>query len=148
MLTPRNTVILQGGLVRDPDVNEDVGVVSFSLAIDGSGSEKGVKNASGYFDIKVWMNESEYTPVAVGKYVKQAITDKTLRKGARVSLVGRLVQERWEKDGKKSTRVIVTAESIDIYNSQARGGASGSPAGATGSMTSSSSSSTADFSEF
>jgi single-stranded DNA-binding protein len=114
MLTNRNIIILEGGLTKDPEVFESAGVVHLSLAIDGAGSEKGVKNASGYFDIKFWLSSSPYSSEAVVESVKRMLSEKTLQKGSRVAVNGRLVQERWEKDGKKSSKVVVVADSIEL----------------------------------
>ena len=119
MLTKKNVVMLEGGLTKDAEHFADAGVVHLSMAIDGSGSEKGVPNAAGYFDVKVWLTPSKYSPAALGEYVKSALTEGSLVKGTRIGLVGRLVQERWKgTDGKMNSRVVVMAESLDIFASK------------------------------
>jgi len=122
MLNKKNLVILEGGLTKDPQEFENANVVHLSLAVDNAGQEKGVQYASGYFDVKVWLNESKFTPAAVSEYVRNALKEKTLKKGARVSIVGTLRQERWEKDGQRSSKVVVIAEAIEVYTASKNAG--------------------------
>jgi single-strand DNA-binding protein len=120
MLNKKNLVVLEGGLTRDPEEfeNTNASVVHLSLAVDNAGSEKGVQYPSGYFDVKVWLSDSKYTPTALAENVKAALKDKTLRKGARVSVVGSLRHERWERDGQKNSKVVIIAESLEIYTAK------------------------------
>lgn len=114
MITNTNAIILEGGLTKDPEVYESANVVHISLAVDNAGSEKGVKNASGYFDVKFWLNPSAFASEASVESVKKMLAEKTLQKGSKISIVGRMVQERWEKDGKKSSKVVVIADNIQL----------------------------------
>lgn len=116
MIDPQNIVMIQGGLTRDPEVNNDL--VMLSVAVDNAGSVKDQKNASGFFDVKVWTNNSKYSPEAFGESIKNAIANGELKKGTRVSIVGRLVHERWETDKGKGSRVTITAESVTFRNFQ------------------------------
>jgi single-stranded DNA-binding protein len=142
MLSKKNVVILDGGLTKDPEVFENTGVVHLSVGVDGAGSEKGVQNPSGYFDVKVWLNQSKYTAAATAENIRAALADKSLAKGTRVGIVGRLTHERWtDKEGKKSARVIITAETIDIYRAK---GQSSAPAGSVAQAASASASSSID----
>jgi single-stranded DNA-binding protein len=119
MLTKKNLVVLEGGLTRDPEIYAEAGVVHFSLGVDSSGSEKGVQNPSGYFDLKVWTTPSKYTPAATAEDVKKYLEEGILVKGARVSVVGRLVQERWlDKEGKKNARTVIMVETIDLFRAK------------------------------
>lgn len=117
MLSTKNVVMLSGGLTRDAEFRENPGIVEMSLAVDGSGSKKGEQNASGYFDVKVWMNASKYSPVATAENVKKLLDEGVLTKGTRVSIVGRLSHERWEnkETGKIDSRVTIIAETVDAY---------------------------------
>src|SRR5688572_27221669 len=108
MINLRNFATLQGRLTADPNYNEQVGVVNFSLAQDNAGREGG-ETVSGFFDVAVWVKPSDYTPVALGNYIKSAIGDNTLAKGSVVEISGRLMQERWEKDGKKNSKIVIVA---------------------------------------
>lgn len=129
MLTTKNVVMLSGGLTKDAEVFEQAGVVHLSLAIDSSGSEKGVSNASGYFDVKVWMTPSKFSPQATADNVRSLLTDNKLVKGARVGIVGRLVQERWkDKENRSMARTVVVAESIDAYVSGFKSNSNGASA--------------------
>jgi hypothetical protein len=113
-------VIIQGGLTKDPEVYEDK-VVHLSVAVDNSGNEKGVKNAPGYFDVKIWMTPSKMTPEVTTEALKTAINEKTLKKGAKISVIGRLIHERWKDDtGKRSSRAVIMAESFNILYSGSR----------------------------
>lgn len=121
MLSTKNVVMLSGGLTRDAEYRENPGIVEMSLAVDGSGTKKGEANASGYFDVKVWMNASKYSPVATAENVKRLLDEGVLTKGTRVSIVGRLVHERWEnkETGKTDSRVTIVAETVDAYRAGA-----------------------------
>jgi len=53
-----------------------------------------------------------------------------LKKGASVLVEGRLTQDRWEKDGKKFSRIKVVAESVQFLSRpNAAGDAAGTNAG-------------------
>lgn len=108
--------MIQGGLTRDPEVNGDL--VMLSVAVDNAGSVKGEKNASGFFDVKVWTNTSKYAPEAFGESIKSAVNSGELKKGSRVNVVGRLTHERWETDKGKASRVTIIAESVTFRNFQ------------------------------
>lgn len=123
MMTKKNLVILEGGLTKDPVEFDNANVIHLSLAVDNAGQEKGVQYAAGYFDVKVWLNDSKYTPAALAETVKNALREKTLKKGTKVAIIGQLKQERWEKDGQRSSKVVVVAESIEIYTARPAGGA-------------------------
>lgn len=131
MMTKKNLVVLEGGLTKDPVEFDNANVVHLSLAVDNAGQEKGVQFAAGYFDVKVWLNDSKHTPAALAETVKNALREKTLKKGTKIAIIGQLKQERWEKDGQRSSKVVVVAESIEIYTPRPAGGASaGAAAGA------------------
>ena len=46
--------------------------------------------------------------------------EKYFKKGMKIALVGRLEQERWEKDGKKNSRVVINAERVEFGESKAK----------------------------
>lgn len=65
---------------------------------------------SSYKKGEEWVNEVSYFDVNAWK-----ISDKfaaMLTKGKQVAVNGTLKQERWEKDGQKYSRVVITSESI------------------------------------
>src|SRR5665647_3917786 len=85
-----NSVSIIGRLTRDPEQVATKGgteMTTFSIAVDGR------KDEVNFFDCK--------TAELVAKYKA---------KGEQVGVTGRLVQERWEKDGMKRSAVRIIAE--------------------------------------
>lgn len=105
----RNLVTLSGGLTRDP---ETVGtnILKMGLGVDYASNDK--NNPSGYFDITYFMSDENNNNV---KFVKGQLNQGNFKKGSSISVVGRLQQERWEKDGQKFSKVVVIAESISYF---------------------------------
>ncbi len=117
MINSNNLVTLSGGLTRDPEFNESYGRMTFSVAVDNAGREDG-ETGTGYFDVTVWTNSNKYSPAAVGEYVVDQFNKNFLAKGSRVSVVGRLNQDRYMKDGSKQYRVSIIAENVTVLWSQ------------------------------
>lgn len=102
-----NSVVLAGNLTKDAEVRQTqsgMPVVSFSIAVN----ERRKNNQTGqwddypnYFDVSAfgerWGKLAQY-----------------LRKGTKVTVQGHLRQSRWEKDGKKSSRVEVVAADVEL----------------------------------
>jgi single-strand DNA-binding protein len=91
---------LTGNLVKDPKkkvLNSGKEISIFTIAINhfGVNEEKRVS----YFDIEAWNSSAKYC-------------NANLRKGLRVSLVGNLKQDRWEKDGKINSKVKIVATHV------------------------------------
>jgi len=109
MLDPRNNVVITGGLVVDPEV-VNTNIAKLRVAVDYAGNEKG-GSTSGYFDVTYFLNGEENARNA--KFVKSQIDEGKLKKGSQISLIGRLVQERWSAENdKKNSKVVIVAESI------------------------------------
>lgn len=94
-----NKVEIEGNLTRDAEskyTNSGKCVTSFSIAFndDYKKGDEWVKQVS-YFDVTVLGNE--------------ATNAAQLKKGAHVSLTGKLKQDRWEKDGKTNSKVYIVA---------------------------------------
>jgi single-strand DNA-binding protein len=119
-----NSVIIEGNLVRECETKAvgDRTVINFSIAEntrmkDDAGQWK--DGEPNYFEVEWWPTEPAYWL-------------KRLGKGVGVVVVGRLKQDRWEKDGMKHERVRIRAESIgakwlpEIGASQGAGAAQGS----------------------
>src|SRR5690606_34106654 len=105
MLDPRNVVSLTGGVVADPEVvGESGNIIKLRVAVDFSGQEKNSDNKSGYFDVTYYANNTDNRNV---RFVKDQVTSGKLKKGSQISLLGRLVQERWTTDDKRGARVVV-----------------------------------------
>lgn len=127
----RNLVTLSGGLTRDPEkVNDNI--VKFGLAVDYASNDK--DNPSGYFDVTMFLSDDSNRAV---KFVKSQLTAGNFKKGSQISVVGRLSQDRWEKDNQKHSRVIIIAESLNYYGrKQTDGDSNGAAPRATASASS------------
>lgn len=87
-----NNLTIDGNLVRDGEVkfsNSGTAVLSFSIAHNAKVKEKEEVH---YFDITVFGKHAEY----IADFAK---------KGNSVLVAGRLVQQRWEKDGQKRSAI-------------------------------------------
>jgi len=100
-----NSVSIIGRLTRDPEQVATKGgteMTTFSIAVDGR------KDEVSFFDCKSFGKTAEL----VAKYKA---------KGEQVGVTGRLVQERWEKDGMKRSAVRIIAEQVTFVGSKAEG---------------------------
>lgn len=114
MITSRNMVLLEGNLVSDPN-KPDNGPLMFSIAVNYAGRNSSNKDdTTGYFDVKFWLNENDYSAKANVASVAKAMSEGNLKKGTRVAIVGQLCQERWSTDGKTSSKTIVIAETVAV----------------------------------
>lgn len=113
MIDAKNTVVITGGLVADPEVVGNNGnIFKLRVAVDYAGQEKG-GSSSGYFDVTYYANEDNPNTT----FVKKQVTEGKLKKGSQISILGKLVQERWTTDDKKNARVVVVAENISYAGS-------------------------------
>lgn len=97
MAVDSNLVVLVGRLTRDPEV-KSVGehtVASFALAVGD------YKDAVSFIDCKAWNQ-------------KATVLEKYAGKGKQVCVVGRLRQERWEKDGQKRSKLVVNVNELQL----------------------------------
>lgn len=95
-----NSVVLIGRLTRDAELkftNAGKGVASFSLAVNGY-----KKDEVHFVNCQKWNAEK---------------LASFLKKGKRVSVAGRLEQQRWEKNGQSNSRMIVTVDSLQFLDS-------------------------------
>ena len=119
-----NKVILLGNLTRDPELRytpQGAAVCEFALALNHvyTNKQTGQKvEEVSYIDIVAWGKTGE----TIAEYMK---------KGRQILIEGRLKQDRWEaQDGKKMSKVRVTAESFQFIGSRPAG--EGGGAGAKG----------------
>ena len=105
--------VLLGNLARDPESRNvgDSTVVRLVVAVNDARQ----KDKVSYIDVEAWGKLAEIC----GKY---------LSKGRQVLVDGRLVQDTWEKDGKKNSKVYVKADNVQFLGS--KDGASGGGGGA------------------
>lgn len=95
-----NSVVLAGNVVADPEsrsTSTGKTVATFRLAINNPLSDKDVV----YIDVDTWEKQAEF----VVNHVK---------KGSAVSVIGRLKQDSWEKDGKKNYKILAIADRVNF----------------------------------
>lgn len=134
MLDPRNLINLIGGVVSDPEVVNDK-ILKFRLAVDYAGSEKGSDNTSGYFDVVYYLKDGSGYTSKNASFIHGQVQNSKIKKGTKLHLVGRLVQERWRQDDANRSRIVIVAEHASYA---ATGGTSSGKAGETTSGSSSS----------
>ncbi len=106
MLNNLNSVLIEGNLVRDPELKytpKGAAVCSFALASNRyfKQDEETQKEVS-YFDITTWARLAE----VCGEYLK---------KGRGVRVVGRLKQDRWTSpEGQARSKVEIVAEHVEF----------------------------------
>lgn len=105
-MDPNQTVIC-GNLTRDPELRftaSGLACCSFSVAYN-----RRVKNAAGewgdgppsFFNVTCWREMAENVC-------------ESLRKGMKVTVVGRLEEQTWEKDGEKKSKLEVIADDVAV----------------------------------
>lgn len=109
MLDPKNIVTLTAGIVADPEIINDK-IAKFRVAIDYAGSEKGSQSTSGYFDVTYYLKDANGYVNKNATFVHNQITDGKMKKGSQISIIGRLVQERWQQENSNRSKVVVIAE--------------------------------------
>jgi len=99
-----NTVYLRGNLTKDGAVKEYGSFTKGELSIAVSESWK---DQSGE-----WQERPSYFDVELtGRNASDATNFK---KGTPVLVVGKLRQDRWEKDGKNYSKVVIRAASVEV----------------------------------
>jgi single-strand DNA-binding protein len=99
-----NNVVLAGNVVSDPETrstNSGKTIATVRLAVNNPLNE----NDSLFIDVDVWEKQAEF----VTNHVK---------KGSAISVIGRLKQDSWEKDGQKRSKILVVAERINFVGSK------------------------------
>jgi single-strand DNA-binding protein len=95
-----NSIVLAGNVVADPEsrsTQTGKTVATFRLAVNNPLNDKDVV----YIDVDTWEKQAEF----VTSYVK---------KGSAVSVIGRLKQDSWEKEGKKQYKILVVADRVNF----------------------------------
>lgn len=110
-----NSVVLDGNITKDVELNQNQTVGRFTLAVNESqkNPDGSWNDYANFFDCKIFGNSA--------KNLAQYLT-----KGKRVVVSGKLRQDRWEKDGQKQSRVVVNVNEISFA-----GGGSGNGNGGT-----------------
>ena len=100
-----NRIVLTGRLTRDPELKKtasDMGVASFTLAVDDTLKAPNGEKTTSFINIVVWDKQAD----TVAKF---------LRKGALVGVDGRIRQRTFEKrDGSKASVIEVIANHVEF----------------------------------
>lgn len=116
MSTAKNLASITGNLVADPEVISPK-VIKFRIAVSRAGSNREDKeDNTGFFNITYFVNDGSPN----GKFVSNQISNGNMKKGSGIAVVGELRQERWSKDGKNASTVVVIADNIDYATSAAK----------------------------
>lgn len=101
-----NNVNISGNLVADCEKKNagQTPLVTFVVAVN----ERRKNQQSGE-----WEDYPNFIECNMFGALAKALSDK-LVKGARVCVSGKLYQQRWESDGKKMSKVTITANDIEI----------------------------------
>ena len=113
-----NKVFLMGNLTRDPE-SRAVGqstVCKLGLAANRRYTANGEKKEEVLFaDVETWSKTAE-------------LCQQYLRKGAQVLVEGRLKMEKWEKEGKTYTKLVIVADRVQ-FGAKPKDGEGAAPAG-------------------
>ena len=99
-----NKSILVGRLVKDPESRQTpsgTAVANFTIAVNRMKKQGATQSEADFFDIVAWQKTAE-------------IAVQYLKKCSQVIVVGRLEQQKWEKDGQKRSKVVINAEQIEF----------------------------------
>jgi len=110
MLDPQNLVTISGGLVTDPEMVANGKIMKCRIGVDYAASDKDTDNNSGYFDITYYLKDNNGYINKNASFVGAQIDSSKMKKGTSVSVIGRLVQERWKQDGNSRSRVVIVVE--------------------------------------
>jgi single-strand DNA-binding protein len=107
-----NSIILEGNLVRDPDLRlmpNGKQVCNFKLASNRfHKNEEGFVKEVGFFDVETWGKAAE-------------ICKGQGRKGMALRVVGRLKQEQWKDgEGQPHSKIIIVADNVEFKQEQKR----------------------------
>lgn len=115
-----NKVILVGRITKD------VGSDEYSYGTLPNGTAKAVIGIAVDRNVKrndIWEKEASFFNITL--FGKQAEALKPyLTKGKQIAIEGSLRQDRWEKDGKKQSKVYVVADNVQLLGSKGDGSSS------------------------
>jgi single-stranded DNA-binding protein len=110
MIDPKNLINISGGIIADPELIADGKIMKARIGVDYAGSEKDSDNNSGYFDIVFYLKDKDGFTSKNANFVSTQISSGKMKKGTSVSIVGRLLQERWKQDGSGRSKVVIVVE--------------------------------------
>jgi single-stranded DNA-binding protein len=112
MLDPQNLVTISGGLIADPEMVANGKIMKVRLGVDYAGSDKDTDNSSGYFDVVYYLKDNNGFINKNASFVNSQVEASKMKKGSTVSIIGRLVQERWKQDDQSRSRIVIVAEHL------------------------------------
>lgn len=112
MLDPQNLVNISGGMIADPEIINNGRILKARIGVDYAGSEKDSDNKSGYFDVVYYLKDNQGFASKNAEFLNTQVESGKMKKGTSVSIVGRLLQERWKQDGTGRSKIVVVAEHI------------------------------------
>ena len=112
-----SNITLVGNLARDPESRQagEYNVTRLVVAVNDNRQ----KDKVSYVDVEAWGKLGE-------------ICQKYLTKGRQVLANGRIVQDTWEKDGKKNSKLYVKADNVQFLGSKGEGAGSEGSSQSTG----------------
>lgn len=108
-MTDNNVVSINGRLVREAELRFSTSgtvILRFSIAVNRS-VKKGDK----------WEDEASFFDCAMFGKMAEGVS-KYLGKGKQVSIIGELVQNRWEKDGQSRSKVEIIVNKLQLLGSK------------------------------
>lgn len=113
-----NTVTLVGRITRDAEIKytaSGTAKAEFSIAVNRR-VKKGEQwsDEASFLDLTLWDKQAENLA-------------KHLLKGTQVAVLGELRQDRWEKDGKKQSKIYVHVNGIQLLGGGKREGSAPAP---------------------
>ena len=108
-MTDNNNVSINGRLVREAELkyaSSGTAILKFSIAVNRS-VKKGDK----------WEDEASFFDCVMFSKMAESV-NKYLEKVKQVSIIGELKQERWEKDGKQNSKVVIVVEKLQLLGSK------------------------------
>ncbi|GMO46820.1 MAG: hypothetical protein Ta2B_28560 [Termitinemataceae bacterium] len=118
-----NHVMLIGRLTRDAEYKvlpSGQAVCNFSIAVNRRRKVgEQWEDEAYYFDIVLWGKQAD----SLNKY---------LVKGKQIGIDGELRQDRWQQDGQNRSKVVVSANNVQLLGGGQGNGSSGSFAGSSG----------------
>ena len=108
-MTDNNVVSINGRLVRETELkyaSSGTAFLKFSIAVNRS-VKKGDK----------WEDEASFLDCTFFGKMAESV-NKYLSKGKQVSIIGELVQNRWEKDGQKHSKVEIIVNKLQLLGSK------------------------------
>ena len=117
MLDPRNLINISGFLVDNPEYasENNKNIMKARIGVQYAGSEQNSDNNSGFFDITYYIKSKNANGHVSqnAKFFEDQVSAGNMKKGSSITVVGRLLQERWKnQEGKGASRVVIIAEHI------------------------------------